>query len=1077
LMLNKPAVVVVIGSGGREHALIWKLSQSEHVGKIFALPGNFGIASLPKTQCIDEDDACVEYFCVKNKVDLVVVSPEASLADGVVDTLTALGIRCLGPTKAAAQIESSKAYGKLFMKRFGIPTAEFEIFADSEKAKLHIKRSAKREIDNRFCEYNAWVVKASGLTASGSGVYVSTSDDQACNAVDDLINRKVHGAAGKEIVVEKLLVGKELSVRRLNFDYLIQLFVNNIFQFLALCFTDGYCVKMMPLVQNYKRLLDNNCGPNTGGMGACCPYLDISVQHIRFIEECILQKVVNILREEGNMYKGILYVDVMITEFGIRVLEFNCTFGDLEAQVLLPLLETDLLEVLFCCADQTLSQCSICWKTGRFSCGILLAGSGYPVLSNVHTGYPVEGLDQRRKDVLVFHSGTKADSSGLPVTSDGRVLCLVGIGNTFRLARNKAYDAAQCVNFKGIQYRSDIGNGFLLPNYGILSDPESETSFLDSECSVELSFADDLVKSLVHVCQPIVRPGSGILDYSQLGEYGAAFDLRLSGYRDPILISGTDGVGTKLLIAAKAKQYDTIGVDLVAVCVNDILTRNAEPLFFLDCIAQTDLREEVLLALLQGIAKGCLEAGCSLIGGKTACMPGLYARGEFELAGFAVGAVERSQIALPAKERMENGDVIIGIASNGFHSNGYSLIKSVLDSQNIELNDPCPWNPQQTVAINLLLPTKIYVNTLLELLRSGRVKGAAHITGGGLVDNIPRILPSNLIAKIDMSTWPIPDEFLWLASAGSISASEMVNVFNCGIGMVLIVGRKDVPYVEAHLQSRSERFFKIGTIEKPKIDSTEKSELEHADHNKVEIENLEVAFQQENRLVPTLLNANHMNRKRVAVLISGSGSNMLSLIHSSKKTASVYEIVLVISNVETASGLLKAEEEDIETSVGERGCEGQGIVSHEDKSREDFEEQIQNLLTSKQVEFVCLAGFNRTLSDWLVNNWLGKMINIHPSLLPMFRGPRPHKCALQAGVRISGCTVYFVEAGNDLGGIILQDSVAVYPDDSEQSLRDRVKAVENVLYPKALDHVVRGDVVRHDDGKAHWTKLPITDQK
>ncbi|KRZ74434.1 Trifunctional purine biosynthetic protein adenosine-3, partial [Trichinella papuae] len=1040
--------------------LIWKLSQSEHVGKIFALPGNFGIASLPKTQCIVEDHACVEYFCVKNKVDLVVVSPEASLADGVVDTLTTLGIRCFGPTKAAAQIESSKAYGKLFMQRFDIPTAEFEIFTDSEKAKLHIK----------CCEYDAWVVKASGLTESGSGVYISTSDDQACNAVDDLINKEVHAAAGKEIVVEKLLVGKELS---------------------ALCFTDGYCVKMMPLVQNYKHLLDNNCGPNTGGMGACCPYLDISVQHIRFIEECILQKVVNILREEGNLFKGILYVDVMITEFGIRVLEFNCTFGDLEAQVcheniipltqvLLPLLETDLLEILFRCADQTLSQCSICWKTGRFSCGILLAVNGYPLLSNVQTGYPIEGLEQCRKDVLVFYAGTKADSSGLPVTSDGRVLCLVGIGNTFPLARKKAYDAAQCINFKGIQYRSDIGNGFLTPNYGILSDPESETSFLDSECSVELSFADDLVKSLVHVCQPIVRPGSGVLDYSQLGEYGAAFDLRLSGYRDPILISGTDGVGTKLLIAAKAKQYDTIGVDLVAVCVNDILTRNAEPLFFLDCIAQTDLREEVLLALLQGIAKGCLEAGCSLIGGKTACMPGLYARGEFELAGFAVGAVERSQIALPAKERMENGDVIIGIASNGFHSNGYSLIKSVLDSQNIELNDPCPWNPQQTVGneqateeklksspINLLLPTKIYVNTLLELLRSGRVKGAAHITGGGLVDNIPRILPSNLIAKIDMSTWPIPDEFLWLASAGSISASEMVNVFNCGIGMVLIVGRKDVPYVEAHLQSRSERFFKIGTVEKPKIDSTEKSEVEHVDRNKVEIENLEVAFQQENRLVPTLLNANHMNRKRVAVLISGSGSNMLSLIHSSKKTASVYEIVLVISNVETASGLLKAEEEDIETS----------IVSHEDKSREDFEEQIQNLLTSKQVEFVCLAGFNRTLSDWLVNNWLGKMINIHPSLLPMFRGPRPHKCALQAGVRISGCTVYFVEASNDTGGIILQDSVAVHPDDSEQSLRDRVKAVENVLYPKALEHVVRGDVVRHNDGKAHWTKLPTTDHK
>ncbi|XP_003367443.1 trifunctional purine biosynthetic protein adenosine-3, partial [Trichinella spiralis] len=395
-MLNKPAVVVVIGSGGREHALIWKLSQSEHVGRIFALPGNFGIASLPKTRCID--DACVEYFCVKNKVDLVVVGPEASLADGVVDTLTALGIRCFGPTKAAAQIESSKAYAKLFMRRFDIPTAEFEIFTDSEKAKSHIKR----------CEYDAWVVKASSPTASGSSVYVGTSDDEACSAVDDLINVSQWELSVRLLIW--LLISERSALSRWKGDcsrkfpsrqrivrkstklavYYMQLFANNIFQFLALCFTDGYCVKVMPLVQNYKRLLDNNCGPNTDDN---CPtytlyrrvYIAKSCEHPtrrgQTIQRC---------KNPNVKCLGVLHADVMITEFGIRVLEFNSTFGDLEAQVLLPLLETDLLEILLCCTDQTLSQCNIRWKQGQFSCGILLAASGYPVLSNVQTGYPIE---------------------------------------------------------------------------------------------------------------------------------------------------------------------------------------------------------------------------------------------------------------------------------------------------------------------------------------------------------------------------------------------------------------------------------------------------------------------------------------------------------------------------------------------------------------------------------------------------------------------------------------------------------------------------------------------------------------
>ncbi|MHA1601055.1 MAG: phosphoribosylformylglycinamidine cyclo-ligase [Alphaproteobacteria bacterium] len=326
------------------------------------------------------------------------------------------------------------------------------------------------------------------------------------------------------------------------------------------------------------------------------------------------------------------------------------------------------------------------------------------------------------------------------------------------------------------------------------------------DAGVDIDAGNALVEAIKPLAGATARPGSD----AGLGGFGAFFDLKAAGFRDPILVAATDGVGTKLKIAIAAGRHDTIGIDLVAMCVNDLVVQGAEPLFFLDYYATAKLDVSAGRAIVAGIAAGCSEAGCALVGGETAEMPGLYATGDYDLAGFAVGAVERGQAITGAD--VAEGDVILGLASSGLHSNGFSLVRKVISELRIDYDGAAPFDSKLSLSAALLTPTRLYVRSCLSAIRAGGVNALAHITGGGLMENLPRVLPAQMTAEIDGSAWPVPPVFAWLAADSGVPAVEMLRTFNCGIGMVTVVAPDRAEHLTEILTEHGEEVYRIGHI-------------------------------------------------------------------------------------------------------------------------------------------------------------------------------------------------------------------------------------------------------------------------
>lgn len=324
----------------------------------------------------------------------------------------------------------------------------------------------------------------------------------------------------------------------------------------------------------------------------------------------------------------------------------------------------------------------------------------------------------------------------------------------------------------------------MLTRAAMTSNASDSLTYRDA--GVDIEAGDNLVKAISPLAKATRRAGV----MGGLGGFGALFDLKKDGWDDPVLVSGTDGVGTKLLLAFETGIHDTVGIDLVAMCANDVLAQGAEPLFFLDYFATGKLEGGIAESVISGIAEGCKQAGCALIGGETAEMPGMYPPGHYDLAGFVVGAVERSDV-LPRMDDMQAGDVLIGIASSGPHSNGYSLIRKVVERSGLSYQDAAPFKSNQTLGQALLTPTRLYSNAALPLIKARVVKGLAHITGGGLTENTPRMCPETLLPRIDRAAWSAPDVFRWLQETGNIAEDEMHRTFNMGIGMVFAVSAGD----------------------------------------------------------------------------------------------------------------------------------------------------------------------------------------------------------------------------------------------------------------------------------------------
>lgn len=339
-----------------------------------------------------------------------------------------------------------------------------------------------------------------------------------------------------------------------------------------------------------------------------------------------------------------------------------------------------------------------------------------------------------------------------------------------------------------------------------MTSESSKKSYSYKDAGVDIVAGNSLVEAIKPLAAMTKRPGAN----ADLGGFGALFDLKAAGFSDPLLVSATDGVGTKLKLAIDMNKHDTVGIDLVAMCVNDLVVQGAEPLFFLDYFATGGLDVAATRDIISGIAEGCKQAGCALVGGETAEMPGMYAPGDYDMAGFTVGAVERDQLL--KADTLQEGDVLLGLSSSGVHSNGYSLVRRLIADFDLDLSSPAPFDPSRTLGEALIEPTKIYVKSCLKGVREGHIKALSHITGGGLFENIPRILPNDLIAELDADSWTLPPLFKWLAELGNIAPRELATTFNCGLGMIVAVSPENKQALIDILTNEGEEVREVGKL-------------------------------------------------------------------------------------------------------------------------------------------------------------------------------------------------------------------------------------------------------------------------
>jgi len=411
---------MVVGGGAREHTLVWKLRQSNRVEEVYVAPGNAGTAAIARNLDIFPTDLDALSKAAKDyKVDLVVIGPEAPLSEGIVDTLQGLGIPAFGPNGEAALIESSKVFAKRIMHKYGIPCAKSAVFSSFDEARDYTKKQRP-----------PLVIKADGL-AAGKGVIVAQSTEEALKALSDIMEARVFGDAGNHVLVEECLIGQETSL---------------------LAFTDGKTVVPMVPARDYKRAFDRDFGPNTGGMGVYAPPSFFDTELSNTLTKTILEPAVQAMAQEGELYKGVLYAGLMLTSDGPKVLEFNARFGDPETQVQLPLLKSDMVDIMLAVVDGTLDQTKVEWSDGA-CVGVVMASGGYP--GSYKVGFPITGLDRVDPDILVFHAGTEAEGQSIH-TAGGRVLTVVATGETVAQAREKVYHNLPLIQFEGCHYRKDI---------------------------------------------------------------------------------------------------------------------------------------------------------------------------------------------------------------------------------------------------------------------------------------------------------------------------------------------------------------------------------------------------------------------------------------------------------------------------------------------------------------------------------------------------------------------------------------------------------------------------------------------
>lgn len=782
---NNPAAglnVLVLGSGGREDALTWKLKESASVSNVYIYPGN-GNKSAQKLPgfALDLSDsknfADLAVNCQKNEISFVIPGPEVLLVDGIADALQAKGIKVFGPSAKAAALEGSKTFSKDFMRRHNIPTAKYANFTDYKEAKSFLEANKGTK----------WVIKASGI-AAGKGVLIPSSHDEAVSGLEDVMVKKVFGSAGDAVVIEEFLDGEEISI---------------------LTLADGYSHINLPAAQDHKRIGENDTGLNTGGMGCYAPAPVATEAILRFVDEEVIKPSIKGMRADGFPFVGCLFTGLILTKEGPKVLEYNVRFGDPETETVLPLVQGDFAAVLLAACERRLDCVELSIKQNLFATTVVLAAGGYPEAYNRGDKITIDNSAIDANTTHVFQAGTAIDKqSGDLVTNGGRVIAVTATGSSIQESLATVYSAVDQVSFSNKYFRRDIAQR------AVKQQKEQEnpdrTSITYAEAGVSVDNGNLFVEKIKAKVKSTRRPGAD----SDIGGFGGVFDLAAAGYsngQETLLVAATDGVGTKLRIAQETNIHDTVGIDLVAMNVNDLVVQGAEPLLFVDYFATGKLDIGIAGDFVSGVADGCIQAGCALVGGETSEMPGMYGPGHYDTNGTAVGAVKRNKV-LPKVEDMQAGNVLLGLASDGLHSNGFSLVRRIVEHVDLGWDAVCPWDSSLTLGQAVLVPTRIYVKQLLPAIKEDLLLGLAHITGGGLVENIPRALPSHLQAIVDMDTWTVPEVFKWFGKAGNVPRDDILKTFNMGIGMVVIVSSENAEKAKKAISATGETVYEIGKI-------------------------------------------------------------------------------------------------------------------------------------------------------------------------------------------------------------------------------------------------------------------------
>jgi phosphoribosylamine--glycine ligase/phosphoribosylaminoimidazole synthetase len=672
--------------------------------------------------------------------DLVIPGPEAVLVDGIADECARRGLACFGPTAELARLEASKSYARELATSLGVAGPAFSRFdgtAGDEAVAWW------RELDRPV------VVKLDGL-AAGKGVTVPDGDAATITAI--------HAAAASgAFLLEERLRGPECSL-------------------LALC--DGIRAVALPVAQDHKRLGEGDTGPNTGGMGAFAP-APVPYSGAELVDRFV-QPIVDHFAAAGTPYVGVIFAGLMLTTDGPRLIEYNVRLGDPEAQAVLPLVESDFAELALAATRGALDELALVVRA-QSALAVVAAAPGYPaaptiggtIVDQVQSGViGPDGTTTLRFDAAVDTDGCVAG---------GRVLTITGIGFDLAEARAAAYDHVNRVHFDGMQFRRDIGwraLGAELTSYaaaGVDID-EGSRAVAEMKASVEATHDNGVLKGV--------------------GSFGGVFSAAaITALDDPVLVASTDGVGTKVELAARLGMVRGVGTDIVNHCIDDVLVQSARPLFFLDYIAASVLDADMVAEVVGGMADACRAAGCALLGGETAEMPGVYQPGAFDIAGTLIGVAERREL-LP-RDDVAVGDALIGVASSGPHTNGYSLLRKVFDWIPM---DVVPDGFDRPLGETLLEPHRSYLDVLREVLAGRSVKALAHITGGGLPENLPRVLPGDVDAVVRLGSWPVPPLFQLVRElTPAMPTEELYRTLNMGVGMVIVCAADDVEVVQARI--------------------------------------------------------------------------------------------------------------------------------------------------------------------------------------------------------------------------------------------------------------------------------------